>query len=257
MSAGGRVTRRRFVSGAGWTTALAGTATLSGGCGAVPSPMRVPRSFGLASPRLGGSVSFEEVLTDGRSRREFAGRALTEQEISQLLWAAPVTVGLFLRELRGVRPEIDPPLDARARQAAEHLGLLARNGGAGACQLRDVAGEAGASTCATWRRRLYDYRSLATTTLPSVPAGRDVLPCGLRARENSRYNNARAPSGRDPRPAQVYASVSPARDRLRVVGDQRPARALRVRWGRRHEASPLISPRPTRSASAQARRQLL
>lgn len=67
------------------------------------------------------------------------------------LWAAldalpgwgQVTVGLFLRELRGIRPEIDPPLDARARQAAEHLGLLARNGGAGACQLRNVAREAG------------------------------------------------------------------------------------------------------------------
>lgn len=37
----------------------------------------------------------------------------------------PVTVGLFLRELRGVLPHADPPLDRRAREAATHLGLLA------------------------------------------------------------------------------------------------------------------------------------
>ncbi len=35
-----------------------------------------------------------------------------------------VTIALFLRELRGVLPHADPPLDARARQAAVHLGLL-------------------------------------------------------------------------------------------------------------------------------------
>ena len=36
----------------------------------------------------------------------------------------PVTVALFLRELRGVWPDVDPPLDDRAEQAARHLGLL-------------------------------------------------------------------------------------------------------------------------------------
>jgi len=87
MSAGGRVTRRRFVRGAGWTT-LTGMATLSVGCGAVSPPLRVQRSFGLPTPRLGGSAALEEVLADRRSRREFTSRALTEQEISQLLWAA-------------------------------------------------------------------------------------------------------------------------------------------------------------------------
>lgn len=36
----------------------------------------------------------------------------------------PVTVRLFLRELRGVWPGADPPLDARATRAAGHLRLL-------------------------------------------------------------------------------------------------------------------------------------
>jgi hypothetical protein len=52
-----------------------------------------------------------------------------------------VTVGLFLRELRGVRPGIEPPLDRRALQAAEHLRLLA-GGGPGIARLRGVAHEA-------------------------------------------------------------------------------------------------------------------
>ena len=37
----------------------------------------------------------------------------------------PVTVGLFLRELRGVWPGAQAPLDQRAGRAATHLGLLA------------------------------------------------------------------------------------------------------------------------------------
>jgi hypothetical protein len=37
----------------------------------------------------------------------------------------PVTVRLFLRELRGVWPGADPPPDERAVAAADHLGLLA------------------------------------------------------------------------------------------------------------------------------------
>jgi hypothetical protein len=36
----------------------------------------------------------------------------------------PVTVGLFLRELRGVWPGARPPLDPRAAEAARHVGLL-------------------------------------------------------------------------------------------------------------------------------------
>jgi hypothetical protein len=36
----------------------------------------------------------------------------------------PVTISLFLRELRGVWPEVDPPLDDRATAAAHHAGLV-------------------------------------------------------------------------------------------------------------------------------------
>lgn len=39
----------------------------------------------------------------------------------------PVTVALFLRELRGVYAAIEPPLDPRAASAAEHLGLVERD----------------------------------------------------------------------------------------------------------------------------------
>jgi hypothetical protein len=47
-----------------------------------------------------------------------------ESALDALPGWGPVTVGLFLRELRGVRPGINPPLDRRAAQAGEHLGLL-------------------------------------------------------------------------------------------------------------------------------------
>jgi hypothetical protein len=36
----------------------------------------------------------------------------------------PVTISLFLRELRGVWAGVDPPLDHRAARAAHHVGLL-------------------------------------------------------------------------------------------------------------------------------------
>jgi hypothetical protein len=52
----------------------------------------------------------------------------------------PVTVRLFLRELRGVWPGANPPLDERAVAAAHHLGLLGDRPG-----VTDLAGLAGAS----------------------------------------------------------------------------------------------------------------
>ena len=54
----------------------------------------------------------------------------------------PVTVALFLRELRGVWPGVDPPPDDRAVEAGRHAGLL----GAGRDplrRLREISGEAG------------------------------------------------------------------------------------------------------------------
>jgi hypothetical protein len=63
-----------------------------------------------------------------------------ESALDALPGWGPVTVGLFLRELRGVRPGISPPLDRRAAQAGEHLGLLAP--GAGVVELCELAAAA-------------------------------------------------------------------------------------------------------------------
>ncbi|MEV7804432.1 hypothetical protein AB0O28_15940 [Microbispora sp. NPDC088329] len=54
----------------------------------------------------------------------------------------PVTVALFLRELRGVWPGVDPPPDDRAVEAGRHAGLL---GGEHhpLRRLREIAGDAG------------------------------------------------------------------------------------------------------------------
>jgi len=46
-----------------------------------------------------------------------------EAELDALPGWGPVTVRLFLRELRGVWPGARPPLDERAQSAARHLGL--------------------------------------------------------------------------------------------------------------------------------------
>jgi hypothetical protein len=66
-------------------------------------------------------------------------------ELHAVLDALPgwgeVTIRLFLRELRGVWPGAEPPLDERAATAARHLGLLPS--GAGLSDLADLANAAG------------------------------------------------------------------------------------------------------------------
>lgn len=54
--------------------------------------------------------------------------AETRAALDDLPGWGPVTVSLFLRELRGVLPQVDPPLDGRAAEAGEHLRLLAGQG---------------------------------------------------------------------------------------------------------------------------------
>lgn len=60
-------------------------------------------------------------------------RFTTHPELSAALDAlpgwGPVTIRLFLRELRGVWPGADPPLDQRAAAAARHLDLLTGRSG--------------------------------------------------------------------------------------------------------------------------------
>jgi hypothetical protein len=79
----------------------------------------------------------------------------------------PVTVGLFLRELRGVDRLIDPPLDQRTLAAGEHLGLLRAGGGDSLTQLRALADAAG-----------IDPRDLeAALVRLSLAHGRHMLEC--------------------------------------------------------------------------------
>ena len=57
--------------------------------------------------------------------RRFAAYPALHAALDALPGWGPVTVRLFLRELRGVWPGAGPPLDERAAAAARHLGLLA------------------------------------------------------------------------------------------------------------------------------------
>jgi len=72
--------------------------------------------------------------------RRFAAYPELRAALDALPGWGPVTIGLFLRELRGVWPGADPPLDERAAAAARHLGL--------ACAQAGVSGLAGlAAAC--------------------------------------------------------------------------------------------------------------
>ena len=57
--------------------------------------------------------------------RRFAAYPALRAALDVLPGWGPVTIRLFLRELRGVWPGADPPPDERALAAAQHLGLLA------------------------------------------------------------------------------------------------------------------------------------
>jgi hypothetical protein len=74
-------------------------------------------------------VELSEIIDeryDGRVAvigRRFADYSGLRAALDALPGWGPVTVRLFLRELRGVWPGADPPLDERAVAAAGHLGL--------------------------------------------------------------------------------------------------------------------------------------
>ena len=146
MNSGGRLTRRRFVMGAGSAAVLAGTGPLLGGCGQATSTLPVRRIRELPQPRNGAPVSLERALAARRSHREFTPQQLTELEISQLLWAAqgitasrggrtaPSAGGLYPLELylltadgylhyvpAGHRIEVLADEDVRAQAAAAAL----------------------------------------------------------------------------------------------------------------------------------------
>lgn len=61
--------------------------------------------------------------------RRFPGYQGLRQALDALPGWGPVTIQLFLRELRGVWPGAHPPLDQRTATAARHLGLSAADPG--------------------------------------------------------------------------------------------------------------------------------
>ncbi len=70
----------------------------------------------VVTDRFGGDI--------GEVGRRYAEPAALVAVLDGLPGWGPVTVGLFLRELRGVWPGARLPLDRRAAEAAHHLGLL-------------------------------------------------------------------------------------------------------------------------------------
>lgn len=98
----------------------------------------------------------------------------------------PVTVQLFLRELRGVWPGAAPPLDERAGRAARHLGLL--DAGTSATPLRHLARLA--------RRGRLDLRDLESALVKLALAhhgGLNGCPGGDRCRTLTRCLVAKEP----------------------------------------------------------------
>jgi len=144
--------------GAAETERWALAATLFGARISAQTAERTYRTLaqaGLSSLADAGAKSFDELVAlldaGGYARYDFRtadrlhalARALEERHGGQIAWFSriddpaeleaaldalpgwgPVTVCLFLRELRGVWPAADPPVDERALRAANHLDLL-------------------------------------------------------------------------------------------------------------------------------------
>ena len=94
----------------------------------------------------------------------------------------PVTVGLFLGELRGVRPGIEPPIDPRALGSAEHLRLIRRGSSESLRRLRLLADDA-ISTSATSRPRSCVSRSPTAVAAHDAQAATPCPAGALRIRD--------------------------------------------------------------------------
>jgi archaemetzincin len=220
-------------------------ATLYGARISTQTAERTYRTFsraGLTSLADAGAKSFEELVelldAGGYARYDFRtarrlqalaralearhggkivdfGRIAEPAELEAALDAlpgwGPVTVDLFLRDLRGVWPAADPPVGAHALRAAEHLRLLRGSQSASAGEwLEQLAHRAGLD-----RRDLEASLvrlSLAHRRTTSTCAGGER--CVLLERESS--TRGRAPSrsrAQPPAPREIPAAA----DRLRAL----------------------------------------
>jgi SagB-type dehydrogenase family enzyme len=90
-AAGRAMLARRAIVGLLIAPALAGcTSTASPGSASMSDSSSAPRPgiADLTSPRLNGGVSLESALAGRRSVRDFTEEPLSDEELSQLLWAA-------------------------------------------------------------------------------------------------------------------------------------------------------------------------
>jgi hypothetical protein len=87
-----------------------------------PATISAPRPRLLELSEVIGERYGDQVAGIGRS---FAAYPELSGALDALPGWGPATVRLFLRELRGVWPGADPPLDERSRAAAHHLELPA------------------------------------------------------------------------------------------------------------------------------------
>jgi hypothetical protein len=103
-----------------------------------------------------------------------------ERALDDLPGWGPVTVGLFLRELRGVWPGAAPALDPRAADAARHLGLVGpgtKCGLARIAHLADLVGrderdlEAGLVRVALGHKRMADCPGCRACIVLDAAAG--------------------------------------------------------------------------------------
>lgn len=79
----------------------------------------------------------------GKIGRRYTDPAALVGRLDELPGWGPVTVGLFLRELRGVWPGARLPLDPRASDAARHLDLLTGRERDGLAHIQRIALQAG------------------------------------------------------------------------------------------------------------------
>ena len=114
---------------------------------------------GVLSERYGGRVC--AIPDQARSPAEL------EALLDDLPGWGPVTVGVFLRELRGVWPLAAPGLDRRAQACARHLGLVVERTGDPLDRVRSLSAAAGIDPATL---RALSSAPLWPTAVASVPA---------------------------------------------------------------------------------------